>query len=136
MKTSATASAIVIGAALVLLVGEPAGQTAGPGGVSCVGNHDPGGRRLSCRSAEAAQIRRAIASYCRSGWWRQKSQCRAIQPLVRPCPCAMDLHAGESPAYAWLGLDHSRDYMWLVELEGRPGRWSVVRIAYDDLERP
>jgi hypothetical protein len=130
------ASCIVIGVALVLLVGERQGATAERGGVSCVGNHDPGGRRLSCRSAEAAQIRRAIARYCRGAWWTQKSHCRAIRPLVRPCPCAIDLHAAESPPYAWLGLDHRQDYMWLVVLEGRPGRWRVVGIEYDDLERP
>ncbi len=104
-------------------------------GVGCAGNHDPGGRPLAWRGSEAAQIRRAIRRYCRTARGTQRSRCREIRPVLRDSRCPLDLHS-EEPAYAWIGFDPRNDYMWLVELRGRPGRWSLVRIAFDDLERP
>jgi hypothetical protein len=103
--------------------------------VGCAGNHDPGGRPLAWRGSEAAQIRRAIRRFCRVARGIQRSHCRQLRLVVRSSRCPLDLHSDES-AYAWIGLDHRNDYMWLVELRGRRWRWSISSIAFDDLERP
>jgi hypothetical protein len=103
--------------------------------VGCAGNHDPGGRPLAWRGSEAARIRRAIRRFCRAARRTQRSHCRQLRPVLRSSRCPLDLHTGE-PAYAWIGLDHRNDFMWFVELRGRRGRWSILRIAFDDLERP
>jgi hypothetical protein len=118
------------------LLGQSMLVSAQPGPFGCVGNHDPGGRPLACHRSEAAQIRRAVGRFCRAARGTQRSHCRQIRPLLGSCRCPIDLHAGDEPPYAWLGLDHRHDYMWLVELKGRPGKWSIIRIAFDDLERP
>lgn len=89
--------------------------------------------------ARARRIHTAVLSFCETATGRPRRYCTWVVPLVRESGCALEFYAAtrERPARAALGRHAARsEWAWHVSLRRTADGWRVLRLYYDDLERP
>jgi hypothetical protein len=94
---------------------------------------------LPADGARARRIHSAVLSFCEVATGRPRRYCTWVVPLVRESGCALEFYAATRawPARAALGRHAERpEWAWHVSLRRTADGWRVLRLYYDDLERP
>ncbi|ATB37882.1 hypothetical protein CYFUS_003307 [Cystobacter fuscus] len=67
------------------------------------------------------------------------NQGRYVVPILKHGRCAFEFYAADASTPASIALGRHSDaeeLSWYAELERVRGRWKVLRLVFDDLERP
>lgn len=96
-------------------------------------------RDIAWNTDEWRTLQSAVLRYCASATGDQKRHCQYVVPLVKNGHCAFEFYEAEAgfPTSIALGRhSDAEELSWYAQLERVRGRWKVLKLVFDDLERP
>ncbi|WP_224372885.1 hypothetical protein [Hyalangium versicolor] len=96
-------------------------------------------RDIAWNSDEWRTIQGAVLRYCARATGDEKGHCQHVVPLLKNAHCGFEFNPATDrfPAnVAMGGASDNEAIVWYAQLERAGGKWKVLKIFFDDLERP